>query len=74
MTNIRYAPTSPIDSLNRYTPNFSGEPQKLTWSQWFVIQVLPKKGDANFLPLKKVVFRCFFLNNRFFGQTVDFRL
>ena len=30
--------------------------------------------EANFLSLKKVVFRCFILKNRFTGQTVDFRL
>ena len=53
-----------IASLNRYTPKSSGVPQKLAWCQQFGIQVLPKKGDADFCRLEKAVFRCFFgLNN-----------
>ena len=34
--------TFPIASLNRYTPNFSGVPQKLTWCQQFGLQIFPK--------------------------------
>jgi len=67
-------PTFHIARLNRYTPKFSGVPQKLTWCQQFGLQVLPKWGDANIWPLKKAVFRCFFGLSRFPGQTVDFRL
>ena len=57
--------TFPIARLNRYTPKFSGVPQKLTWCQQFGLQVLPKWGDANIWPLKKAVFRCFFGQNKF---------
>ena len=34
--------TFPIARLNRYTPNFSGVPQKLTWCQQFGLQIFPK--------------------------------
>ena len=34
--------TFPIASLNRYTPNFSGVTQKLTWCQQFGLQIFPK--------------------------------
>ena len=53
-------PTFPIARLNRYTPNFSGVTQKLTWCQQFGLQIFPKWGDADFLPPKSSVFRCFF--------------
>ena len=58
-------PTFPIASLNRYTPNFSGVPQKLTWCQQFGLQIFPKWGDAHILPQKNAVFRCFFWLNKF---------
>ena len=51
-------PTFPIASLNRYTPNFSGVTQKLTWCQQFGLQILPKWGDADIFLLKMAVFRC----------------
>ena len=63
-------PTFHIASLNRYTPNFSGVTQKLTWCQQFGLQVLPKWGNANILLLKKAVFRCFFGLNKFFRPNV----
>ena len=72
--SILMPPTFPIASLNRYTPDFSGVPQKLTWCQQFCHQVLPKWGDADLCPLKGAVFRCFFYSINFPGQTVDFRL
>ena len=34
--------TFPIARLNRYTPNFSGVTQKLTWCQQFGLQIFPK--------------------------------
>ena len=40
--SILMPPTFPIASLNRYTPNFSGVPQKLTWCQQFGLQIFPK--------------------------------
>ena len=40
--SILIPPTFPIASLNRYTPNFSGVPQKLTWCQQFGLQIFPK--------------------------------
>ena len=58
-------PTFPIARLNRYTPNFSGVPQKLTWCQQFGFGIFPKWGDAHILPKKNAVFRCFFLLNKF---------
>ena len=58
-------PTFPIASLNRYTPNFSGVPQKLTWCQQFGLQIFPKWGDAHICPPKNAVFRCFFGQNKF---------
>ena len=58
-------PTFPIASLNRYTPNFSGVPQKLTWCQQFGLQIFPKWGDADIWPQKNAVFRCFFGLNKF---------
>ena len=39
-------PTFHIASLKRYTPKFSGPAQKLTWCQWFGVQVLPKLGNS----------------------------
>ena len=57
--------TFPIASLNRYTPNFSGVPQKLTWCQQFGLQIFPKWGDADICPLEMAVFRCFFGQNKF---------
>ena len=63
--SILMPPTFPIASLNRYTPNFSGVPQKLTWCQQFGLQIFPKWGDADFLPPKNAVFRCFFGLNKF---------
>ena len=57
--------TFPIASLNRYTPNFSGVPQKLTWCQQFGLQIFPKWGDAHICPQKNAVFRCFFGQNKF---------
>ena len=39
--SILIPPTFPIASLNRYTPNFSGVPQKLTWCQQFGLQIFP---------------------------------
>ena len=38
-------PTFHIARLNRYTPNFSGVSQKLTWCQQFGLQIFPKWGD-----------------------------
>ena len=58
--SILMPPIFPIASFNRYTSKFSGAPQKLTWCQQFGSQVLPKWGDANFWPLKRAVFRCFY--------------
>ena len=40
--SILMPPTFPIASLNRYTPNFSGVTQKLTWCQQFGLQIFPK--------------------------------
>ena len=57
--------TFPIASLNRYTPNFSGVPQKLTWCQQFGLQIFPKWGDADICRLEMAVFRCFFGRNKF---------
>ena len=62
---ILMPPTFPIASLNRYTPNFSGVPQKLTWCQQFGLQIFPKWGDADICPLEMAVFRCFFGRNKF---------
>ena len=49
-----------IAHLNRYTQNFSGIPQKLTWCHQF--------------GLKKAVLGAFLDKIHFPGQTVDFRL
>ena len=54
-----------IARLNRYTPNFSGLPQKLTWCQQFGLQIFPKWGDAHIWRLEMAVFRCFFGRNKF---------
>ena len=62
---ILMPPTFPIASLNRYTPNFSGVPQKLTWCQQFGLQIFPKWGDADICRLEMAVFRCFFGRNKF---------
>ena len=40
--SILMPPTFHIARLNRYTPNFSGVPQKLTWCQQFGLQIFPK--------------------------------
>ena len=40
--SILMPPTFPIACLNRYTPNFSGLPQKLTWCQQFGLPDLSK--------------------------------
>ena len=58
-THILMPPTFPIASLNRFTPEYSGVPQKLTWCQQFGLQVRPKWGNADFWPLKKVVLGIF---------------
>ena len=63
--SILMPPTFPIASLNRYTPNFSGVPQKLTWCQRFGLQIFPKWGYAHILPRKNAGFRCFFGRNKF---------
>ena len=70
MRPILVPPTFHIASLNRYTPKFSGKDQKLTGSQLFVLQVLPKWDDADFCHLEKVVFRRFFYKISFSGKTV----
>ena len=62
---ILMPPTFPIARLNRYTPNFSGVPQKLTWCQQFGLQIFPKWGDADICRLEMAVFRCFFGRNKF---------
>ena len=62
---ILMPPTFHIARLNRYTPNFSGVPQKLTWCQQFGLQIFPKWGDADICPLEMAVFRCFFGRNKF---------
>ena len=41
--SILMPPTFPIARLNRYAPNFSGLPQKLTWCQHFGLQIFPKE-------------------------------
>ena len=63
--SILMPPTFHIARLNRYTPNFSGVPQKLTWCQQFGLQIFPKWGDAEKPPQKYAVFRCFFGRNKF---------
>jgi len=63
--SILMPPTFHIARLNRYTPNFSGVPQKLTWCQQFGLQIFPKWGDADICPLEMAVFRCFFGQNKF---------
>ena len=59
--SILMPPTFHIARLNRYTPNFSGVPQKLTWCQQFGLQIFPKWGDVDICRHYKemVVFRCF---------------
>ena len=63
--SILMPPTFHIARLNRYTPNFSGVPQKLTWCQQFGLQIFPKWGDADICRLEMAVFRCFFGRNKF---------
>ena len=63
--SILMPPTFPIARLNRYTPNFSGVTQKLTWCQQFGLQIFPKWGDADIFRLEMAVFRCFFGRNKF---------
>ena len=43
--SILMPPTFHIARLNRYTPNFSGVPQKLTWCQQFGLQIFQRLGD-----------------------------
>ena len=52
--------------ISRLFPQLSGVPQRLTWCQKVGLRVLPKWGDGDFCPLKKAVFRCFFLLDKFF--------
>ena len=58
----------PFHSLNRYTPKFSGRPQKLTCCQQFGLQIFPKWGDADIFRLEMAVFKCFFGRNKFSRQ------
>ena len=60
----------PRASLNRYTPKFSGEAQKLTWCQQFGIQIFPKKV----MPIFVAVFSVLLDLISSPGQTVDLRL
>ena len=71
--SILMPPTFPIANLNRYTPQFSGEPHKLTWYQQFGLQIFPKWGGADFLLQKNAVFSFFGLN-KFSRPNVDFCL
>ena len=71
---ILMSQTFPIASLNCYTPNFSGVPQKLTWCQQFGLQILPKLGDVHICPQKNAVLGVFLYEISFPGQTVDFPL
>ena len=48
------------DLPNRYTPKYSGVPEKLTWFQQFGLKIFPKEGDADFLPQKNAFFWVFF--------------
>ena len=52
------------DLPNRYTPKYSGVPEKLTWFQQFGLKIFPKEGDADFLPQKNAFFWVFFLLNK----------
>ena len=72
--SILMPPTFPIARLNRYTPNFSGVTQKLTWCQQFGLQIFPKWGDADFLRQKTLFLGVFLDEISFPGQTVDFCL
>ena len=58
-------PTFPIASLNRYSRNFSGVPQKLTWCQQFGLQIFQKWGDAEKPPQKTLFLGVFFWRNKF---------
>ena len=51
--------TFSIASLNRYAPNFSGVPHKLTWCQQFGLHIFPKWGDAHIRPQKNAVLGVF---------------
>ena len=64
-------PTFPIASLNRFTPNFSGVPQKLTWCQKFGLQ---SEVMGDICRLEMAVLGVFLDEISFPGQTVDFRL
>ena len=59
--SILMPPTFHIARLNRYTPNFSGVPQKLTWCQQFGLQIFPTWGDADFFT-RKCLFLVVFLD------------
>ena len=72
--SILMPPTFPIARLNRYTQNFLGVPQKLTWCQQFGLQIFPKWGDAEKPPQKTLFLGVFLDEISFPGQTVDFRL
>ena len=70
--SILMLPTFHIACLNRYTPNFSGVTQKLTWCQQFGLQIFPKWDYAHILPQKNAVFRCFFGQNKFSSKRSTF--
>ena len=72
--SILMPPTIPIASLNRYTPRNPKITQESTWCQQFILQILPKWGDANFCRLEKAIFMCFLKKTQFSSQTVDFRI
>ena len=57
-----------IASLKRYTPKFSGAPQKLTWCQPFGVQVLPKSGNSYSCTQKKLFLRCFCTKSIFLAK------
>ena len=52
-----------IASLNRYTPKFSGVPQKLTWCNFVGVQHPPKSAYPKSCPLFSVFFGVFFGQN-----------
>ena len=65
--SILMPPTFHIASLNRYTPNFSGVPQKLTWCQQFGLQIFPKLGGRLHASWLEQLQRCpFYWNHMVF--------
>ena len=66
MSSILVPPTFRLASLKRYTPKFSGAPQKLTWCQQFGVQVLPKSGKSDLCPSKIGDFEVFFCTKSIF--------